>query len=138
MKRKDPKYKYNQVMLVDDSELDNFINEKIIESANFSKKVYINTSSKSAIEFLNNIDLLGNLSPEVYPQLIFIDLNMPIIDGFQFINMLHLLNNENIKKCKLVILTSSVHPDDRKRAAEISDNITFLNKPLTQGMLNEI
>ena len=85
MKRKDPKYKYKQVMLVDDSELDNFINEKIIESAKFCKNIYISSSSISAIEFLNNIEILGSLATEVYPELIFIDINMPGIDGFQFI-----------------------------------------------------
>jgi CheY-like chemotaxis protein len=135
MKIKTPKYKYNKVLLIDDNELDNFINEKIIESAHFAKKVYVNTSSKSALEFLNNIELLGEQSAGIFPELIFIDLNMPIIDGFQFINYLKSMTGENIKKCKMVILTSSVHPDDRKMANKISPDIVFLNKPLTEAML---
>ena len=55
MKRKEPKCKYKQVMLLDDNELDNFINEKVIEASQFAEKVYITSSGKSALEFLNNL-----------------------------------------------------------------------------------
>lgn len=135
MKRKEPKYTHRHVMLVDDSELDNFINEKIIESSCFSKNVYVNTGSKSALEFIRNLKLITDVNEAIFPEVIFIDLNMPIIDGFQFINYLNELNDERVKECKLVILTSSVHPEDRKKAAAISENIKFLNKPLTEQML---
>ena len=138
MKRKEPKYLHNQVMLVDDSELDNFINEKIIESSCFAKKVYVNTGSKSALEFLKNLCITGENPTAIFPKVIFIDLNMPIIDGFQFIHFLMETKNEYISKCKLVILTSSVHPEDRKKAAAISNSITFLNKPLTEQLLKSI
>lgn len=124
-------------MLVDDSELDNFINEKMIESAHFARHVYINTSSKSALEFLTNLEETG-VSEDIYPQLIFIDLNMPTIDGFQFINYLQEMKSEKIDKCKLVILTSSIHPGDKKRANQLSSKIVFLNKPLNDAMLNDL
>ena len=55
MKRKEPNFKYNYTMLLDDNELDNFINQKTIEASHFSNKVFVNTSSKSALEFLNNL-----------------------------------------------------------------------------------
>ena len=135
MNRKQPKCKYQHIMLVDDSELDNFINQKIIESSNFASKVYISTSSKSALEFLNNLAVTGEVAQHLYPQIIFIDLNMPIIDGFQFIELLKANSNIGVEKYKLVILTSSIHPNDKKKAVEIYKNITFLNKPLTEEML---
>lgn len=125
-------------MLVDDSELDNFINQKIMESSLFAEKVYINTSSKSALEFLTNLAATGEIAAKLYPQIIFIDLNMPIIDGFQFIELLKANSNIGVEKYKLVILTSSIHPNDKKRAMEIYDKITFLNKPLTEEMLEAL
>lgn len=125
-------------MLLDDSELDNFINEKIIEANHFSERVYVNSSGKSALEFLANLNVSGKETDDLYPEAIFIDINMPMMDGFQFIKSLQQINNEKVKECKLIILTSSIYPEDRARAMEISKDIIFLNKPLTNELLNEI
>jgi CheY-like chemotaxis protein len=138
MKRKEPKYKYNNVMLIDDNELDNFINEKTIEANNFSKRIYSNTSAKSALEFLNNLITMGEVHSEAYPEVIFIDINMPMMDGFQFIESFKMSSEKKIKEPKLVILTSSVYHEDRQKAFEISKDIIFLNKPLTQEALQSL
>lgn len=138
MKIKEPKYTYNNVMLIDDSELDNFINEKTLEGNHFAKKVYVHTSAKSALEFLSNLVTMGAEYSDVYPHVIFIDLNMPMMDGFQFIEQYKKNTEASLKKPKLVILTSSVYNEDRQKANEISSDIIFLNKPLTKAMLDTI
>lgn len=138
MKRKEPKCKYKQVMLLDDNELDNFINEKVIEASQFAEKVYITSSGKSALEFLNNLATTGQVADSIYPEAIFIDINMPMMDGFQFINNLKQLQKGKVKDCKLVILTSSIYPEDKTKAMEISEDLVFLNKPLTSEMLASI
>lgn len=125
-------------MLLDDNELDNFINEKIIEANNFSEKVYVNSSGKSALEFLSNLNATGTSSGSIYPEAIFIDINMPMMDGFQFISNLKKMPGGTPKDCKLIILTSSIYPEDRNKAMDISKDIIFLNKPLTAEMLNSI
>ena len=130
MKRKEPQYKYKYAMLLDDNELDNFINQKIIEANHFATKIYVNTGSKSALEFLNNLAVSSTEAANIFPEIIFVDLNMPMMDGFQFI--------EKLKSLKLVILTSSVNPEDKKKAGDIKLDITFLNKPLTQEMLEQL
>ena len=136
MKRKDPKYKYQYVMLLDDNELNNFINQKIIEANHFSKKIYTNTSGKSALEFLSNLLVLEEDSLVIFPRVIFIDINMPIMDGFQFVKSLKNLPQDKLKDCKLVILTSSMFEEDQKKAKELLSNIVFLNKPLNETALN--
>ena len=138
MKLKEPKSKFENVMLIDDSELDNFINEKTIESHHFAKKIYVHTSAKSALEFLSNLMTMGDKYTAVCPQVIFIDINMPMMDGFQFLE--HYKKNAAafFSNTQLVILTSSVHDEDRQRAAAISSGITFLKKPLTKAMLENI
>lgn len=138
MKRKEPKYKYKYVMLIDDAELDNFINQKIIEASYFSEKIFVNTSGVSALEFLKNLLVTNNLKPEMFPEVIFIDINMPIMDGFQFTQNLLQMPAAKTLSPKLVILTSSVSPQDKVKAEQISKNITFLNKPLTKEMLDNI
>jgi CheY-like chemotaxis protein len=138
MKRKDPVFKYNYVMLLDDNELDNFINQKTIEATHFSNKVYINTSSKSALEFLTNLEISSSETVTIFPQVFFIDINMPMIDGFQFIENFKNKFPDKFTSLKIVILTSSVSPIDKEKALKISKNITFLNKPLTKEALNQI
>lgn len=134
-KRTSPKFRYKYVMLLDDSELDNFINRKVIESAFFAERVYVNTSGISALEFFKN---LVDTSPELFPEVIFIDINMPMMDGFQFIGNLKELLRDKIKSVKLIILTSSVNPEDKLEAEKKFENVTFFNKPLTKEMLDEI
>lgn len=139
MKIKEPKYKYKQVMVIDDNELDNFINSKIIESSLFSKKIYINTNGKSALEFLTNlITTLGDGFESICPDVIFIDLNMPILDGFQFLEQFNKIENKYLKQSKLVVLTSSAHPEDNKKTKTINEAVIYLNKPLTADMLKSI
>lgn len=138
MKIKQPNYTYKNVLLIDDNELDNFINEKILESNHFAKKIYVNTSAKSAIEFLNNIITMGEQFADTYPEVIFVDINMPIMDGFQFIEHFKKNLEQAIRKPKIVILTSSVYHEDKQKASEISKDIIFLNKPLTKVMLDKI
>src|SRR3954466_11090960 len=122
-KRKDPKFRYRQVMLLDDNELDNFINEKVIEANLFSEKVYVNSSGKSALEFLNNLSVSGAEPHSVYPQAIFIDINMPMMDGFQFIDHLKKMPGGLPQDTKLVIFTSSIYPEDRAKAKEAGRDI---------------
>ena len=138
MKRKEPAHTYNYVMLVDDSELDNFINQKTIEANHFANKVYLNTGSKSALEFLKNLEISGTKTSVFFPEVIFVDVNMPMIDGFQFVENLKALLPDNFNAIKIVILTSSIAPGDKERAHKISKDIIFLNKPLTKEMLHQI
>lgn len=122
-------------MLIDDNELDNFINQKILESSYFVNKVYVNTGAISALEFLCNLTISGAEITDVFPEVIFIDLNMPMMNGFQFIENFKNKLPKQYDSSKLVILTSSEDPIERVKAEAISKEIVFLNKPLTSGML---
>lgn len=141
MKRTEPKYQYQYVMLLDDNELDNFINQKILETQHFGRKIYTSTSGKSALEFLNNLLLLDDLDGDkgsIFPEMIFIDINMPIMDGMQFIAALNKLSHPKIKKCKLVILTSSMFEEDHYKAKQLREDIAFLKKPLSEMQLKQL
>jgi len=131
-----PRHKY--VMLIDDVELDNFINEKMIKTYLFSKDVYVTTSATGALEFLNNLSISSAEFPDICPEVIFIDLNMPVMDGFHFIHTFRKITEKRVKKPKLVVLTSSAAPTDRKKTEDISSEITFLVKPLTKEMLQTL
>lgn len=138
MKRKEPGFKYNYVMLIDDNELDNFINQKTLETINFARKIFINSSSTSALEYLHNIELSKSKGHNLFPDIIFVDINMPMIDGFQFIEKFIATYPEKLNTVKLVVLTSSLNGKDKERAMGISKQIVFFNKPLTMETLKQL
>jgi CheY-like chemotaxis protein len=137
MSVKKPKAKYESVMLIDDSEIDNFINQKMIEGHNFAERIYVHTGSKSALEFLLNFER-AHLPEELLPEIIFLDINMPIMDGFQFAEEFQKSSPRIYDKVKIVFLTSSLNPLDQKRAMAVRGVYSFLNKPLTKDHLEKL
>lgn len=124
--------RYGLVMLVDDSDLDNFINEKIMRAVRFADDIKVSNSVDEALRFLESV------GPGAVPEVIFVDLNMPVMSGFQFIEHLLPALKEQLKDTKVVILTSSLHEQDREKARAISADIVFLNKPLRSEMLHAL
>ncbi|MCW3076710.1 MAG: response regulator receiver [Bacteroidetes bacterium] len=138
MKRSTPKYKYNNALLIDDNELDNFINERMLEANSFARKIYNCTNGKSALEFLNNIIASGSHENGINPDIMFVDLDMPIMDGFAFIENFMKIKHKGLENCKIVILTSSINIDDKTKAEKMDLKICFVNKPLTDLILSEL
>ena len=117
-------------MLIDDNEIDNLINQKMIEAAVVAEIIYTHTSAKSAIEFLRNVEKL-EVADKVLPDVVFLDIDMPLMDGFQFLDEFEKLGNALKKKCKIVMLTSSINPQDFTRSKKYTSVKQYLNKPLT-------
>ncbi len=135
---KKPKTKYQTVMLIDDNEIDNFINQKMIEGFAFADKVLVHTGSNSALEFFRSIDQFGKLSDEFIPQIIFLDLNMPIMDGFQFIDDFMRMTNRFKVNTRIIMLSSSINPTDLEKAKKNKFITRYVNKPLTEKILAEL
>lgn len=129
--------KFRSVMLIDDNEIDNLINQKMIEAAVVSDSIYTHTSAKSAIEFLRNIEPL-DVAEKVLPDVIFLDIDMPLMDGFQFLDEFEKLSNAAKKKCRIIMLTSSINPQDSARAKKYTTVRQYLNKPLTHESIAKL
>jgi CheY-like chemotaxis protein len=130
--------KYQNVMLIDDNEIDNLINQKMVEAAAITQNIFTHSGAKSAIEFLRNAEKLAKAAASLLPEVIFLDIDMPLMDGFQFLDQFDKLSAETKKYCRIVILTSSINPQDMNKAKSYPYVKKFLNKPLTQDALKSL
>jgi response regulator RpfG family c-di-GMP phosphodiesterase len=122
------------VMLVDDNDTDNFISKRIIEITNFASRVEVKSSGKSALDYLRENQTMA----ENLPSLIFLDINMPIVDGFVFLYEFEKFNELVRNKCKVIILSSSDNKRDIDKIVNNNHVIKFITKPLTEVVLEEI
>jgi CheY-like chemotaxis protein len=130
--------KFHNVMLIDDNEIDNLINQKMIEAAGITDNIFTHSGAKSAIEFLRNIEKIVRTSPNILPEVIFLDIDMPLMDGFQFLDQFEKLSSDTKTYCKIVMLTSSINPQDLNKSKTYNYVRKFLNKPLTQDSLKNL
>lgn len=125
---------YNFIMLVDEDEIDNIINQKIIEANNFSENIVVFQQGQEALDYLHD----NSGTPATLPDLIFLDINMPVMDGFQFLEEFEKLPESVHQKVKIIMLSSSISPRDIDRAASNRFVIKYLNKPLNSRYLQAI
>ena len=130
--------RYKTVMMIDDNEIDNIINKKMIEGNNFADRLYVHSGSKSALEFLQNLDRNTTTLEKILPQIIFLDINMPIMDGFQFLDEFEKLSDLMKDSTEIVMLTTSINPSDMERANKNKYVKKYMNKPLTAEVLKDI
>ncbi|HEV8512367.1 MAG TPA: response regulator [Cyclobacteriaceae bacterium] len=120
------------VLLVDDDSIFNFLNERTLQSLGFVNDIHTALNGKQAIELFN--DYFGGSKP--LPDIILLDLNMPIMDGFSFLEAFRRLDLPGKDQVKVVIVTSSDSPDDIKRAKDLGVS-QYLTKPLEAAGLKK-
>ena len=93
-------------MLIDDREIDLFINQKIIEKFSIESNFKTFTNAKLALEYLCSLDDQPGLESVFFPDIILLDINMPEMNGFQFLNAFSELNCEKLNTIKIYMLSS--------------------------------
>ncbi|HET8828958.1 MAG TPA: response regulator [Pelobium sp.] len=129
-----PDYKYNKALLIDDNFIDNMINEKILRTCDFAEEIIIKQSCESAINYLYDLDKDNKNLPEI----IFLDIRMPVKTGFDFLVEFQEIQSPNKQDVKIVMLSSSLDPNDHKKVIEFNNVTDFLGKPLTIELLKNI
>ena len=122
------------ILLIDDNDIDNYVTNYIISRSQMAEKITMKNSAIAALKYIKAIEKEG----EEFPELIFLDIKMPMMDGFEFLDELikfpKVINNQ----CSVIMLTSSSDQNDIERALEYSVVKKFLIKPLKKEMLENL
>ncbi len=123
-----------RVLLIDDNEIDLKINSKIIKLSSFFNDIVICQSGEEGIAYISK-----NLNqPELLPDFILLDIQMPEMDGFEFLELYKKFPQPFIDSCKLAILSSTLDFGDIKKAEANPLVIKLLKKPLYTSELQEL
>jgi len=120
-------------MLVDDNPNDNFFHEREIKKNNLSTIVVTKDSGLDALVYLKS-----QKDKNMQPDLIFLDINMPGMNGWEFLQEYTLLDKELHNRIIIIMLTTSDNPDDVARSKEGSFVSGYITKPLTREKMNDI
>ncbi len=125
-------------MLIDDNGIDLFGNQKLIEKVVDDAEILTFIRATKAIDFLTS---LKNQPPADFlftPDIILLDINMPEMDGFAFLDAYGRLQNESLSKTKIYMLSSSTSLKDRIDVDRHDACEGFISKPLSCGKISEI
>jgi CheY-like chemotaxis protein len=119
------------ILLVDDNDADNNYHRIVIEEMEIVEHIEIAMNGFDALKYLRD----GNHAP---PELIFLDINMPAMNGWEFLEEYKELDESRKARMTIIMLTTSNNPEDRKRAERINEITAFTVKPLTDEALRKI
>lgn len=123
--------KLKSVLLIDDDEPTSFFSSLLIEDANCAEHIEIADSGQRALNLLSSHAIPS-------PDLIFLDINMPAMDGWEFLENYKKLPKEQQGKIVIIMLTTSLNPDDKEKASKIKEISGFETKPLTPELIDKI
>jgi len=126
--------KFETVMIIDDNNIDLYVASRLMVKNNFSKNVLEYSFAQHALQYLRENQ--GNES--LLPQVIFVDIYMPVMSGFQFMEAYDALDDRFKNSCKVYIISSTIDDMDIDRAKNDVNVVAFKEKPITKGFLESV
>jgi CheY-like chemotaxis protein len=129
--------KINCILLIDDNPADNAYHKIIITESGVCNHIKVVTSGQEAIDYINKASKPDQSELFPKPDLIYLDINMPGMNGFEFLEIYHTLEEDQKSKAVVIMLTTSLNPDDKIKAMGFKEVNEFQNKPLTVEIIME-
>jgi len=127
-------YKFRNALLIDDNHIDNMINKRILLNHDIAENIHVSISGAEALHYLDE----HQNDPDLFPDLIFLDIRMPEMDGFQFLDAYEQLQTPLKSSTIIYMLSSSLDPTDQRKVAENKYVFKFMGKPLSQSHLQTL
>lgn len=121
------------IMLVDDDKIFNFLSEKTITSLGLANEIHFASNGEQALKILQ----LYRDGEVQKPDIIFLDIDMPVMNGYEFIEAFANMDLPDKHLITIVVLTSSIDPHDLERAKELGVKYYF-NKPLSREEIKKL
>lgn len=131
--------KLSGILLIDDDDTTNFLNQRLLDRMEVTNYIRTFVNGKQAFDYLYNV---SNNNYEVEnseyfrPELIFLDINMPVMDGFEMLDLYERLDADFRKHIVMVVLTTSTHPQDTANSKKY--NAEYIIKPLTAEKVSNL
>lgn len=125
------KKKLNCILLIDDSPEANRFNQIIIKGMNITNSIQFAQTGVEAMEYLKKEN-------QIIPEIIFLDISMPKMNGWEFLEEYKFLEEKQKAKTVILMLTTSVNPDDEEKAKLIQEISGYQNHPLSKEKMTEI
>lgn len=128
---------FKKIMVVNDDEISLFVSSKMIGKTGFSREIVTARNGLKAIQVFDNL-LLNSKVPSDVPELVFLDLHMPVMDGWEFLETFGEKYAYIFPSVRFVILSSSIDPDDIQKLTRFSSVIDLIRNPLTFEVLTNL
>jgi len=129
---------YNKILCVDDDPITLMLCKKVIEKSDFSEQIDTANNGEDALKYFDNLkDNIKEEKNTTLPQLMFLDLNMPIMGGWEFLDIFSNTNYYSFfPDLKVIVLSSTIDPKDIEKSKLYPMVVNFSSKPITKEMLN--
>lgn len=124
------------ILCIDDDPITLMLCKMVISKSSFSNEVVTAKNGEEALKYFDEIKTLASTKNE--PQLIFLDLNMPVMNGWEFLDSFGTSEYAEFHNTKIIILSSSIDPDDLEKSKKYPIVIDFFSKPITKEMLESL
>ena len=126
----------DQILCIDDDPITLMLCKKVIVKSSFSNEIITSQNGEEALSYFNTIKYTNNKNKQIpQPQLIFLDLNMPVMGGWEFLDYFNSEEFSEFNTIKVVVLSSTIDPEDLEKSKQYPMVIDFLSKPISQSML---
>ena len=130
--------KLRSILLVDDDEATNFFNQIILEDLNITEHIQVTFDGLQALDYLLKRGEYEAIEDHIFPELIFLDINMPGMNGFDFLEEYHSIFSNKNDTPLVVMLTTSLDEGDKQKVLTYDEVADFINKPLKQEKMREL